>query len=318
MANTYTNVDLDEIMNELVLGFQTQYPDIRAFSTHHENGPANPGDTARVQTVALGNAAEAYNGSNGYDMNAYTQDMTTIGVDVALSSRFVGGFYVDDADTSKRRTPAREWADMVHEQIHKKLIDFATTGITLATYDAAVFTGAATTFVLDDLTDIAKALSAARIRPQDRILVLDPSYVIELAGDAGVEDLSKSGDRVPLYEAQVTRLKSMEVIPCHDINANGQNLVGWAGSRKGIQLVSAQLGDRDSVTGVPGVDNGEYVDYVQDIEINGVSSGLGLNVYVWRESKFRRTHYTFEWFGGKALLEDTQLGTQPIHRIVSA
>lgn len=321
MANTYTNVDLDEILNEMVLGFQTSYPGIRAFGTSHNQGPANPGDNARVQVVKPGNAAEAFDATAKYDIAHanYTQGMTTIGVDIALNTRFIGGFYVDDADTSKRRTPAAEWASMVHEQMHKKLVDFVTTGIDNATYGAAALTSTAANFDLGDMTTLQLKRNALKISPQESVLAIDPDYIAELASSTGLEDISASGDPAPLYDGMVRqRIKGFSIVPLDDINANAQNLVGWIGARQGIQLASAQLGDPASVGGVPQVDNGEFIAYVQDMPINGVSSNIGLNVYVWRESAARRTHYTFEWFGGKALLTSTQLGTHPIARIVSS
>lgn len=321
MANTYSNVDLDEIMNEVVLGFQIDYPAVPRFATVHNWGPAKSGDNARVQTVQLSNPAEAFNATDQYDLGGsnYTTEQSTIAVDVALSTHFITGFYVDDADTSKRRTPAREWALMVNEQIHKKLIDFTTTGITNGVYGAAGLTSTSANFDLDDMTTLAHKRTALKIPRRSSVLVIDPTYVTELASVTGLQDISASNDPRPLYEAQTApRVKGFEIIECEDINGNSENLVGWIGDKRGIHVVSAQIGDPGDLQGVPQINNGEMVQYVEDYPVNGVSSGIGINVYVWRESQKRRTHYTFSWFGGKALLTSTQLGTHPISRIVSS
>lgn len=323
MANTKTNLDIDEVLNQIVLGFQTDYPSIPRFATTHDNGPAVSGDKARVQTVQLGNAAEAFNATDQYNLGGsnYTTEMSTVGVDVTLDQKFITGFYVDDDDTSKRRAPAREWAQMVNEQIHKKLVDYVTTGINTATYGADAVTSTAANFDLDDMTTLALKRNALRISPRNSFLCIGPDYVTELASVTGLEDASASMSTRPLYEGEIgPRIKGFEIIPCYDINTNSTtNLVGFIGDKRGIHVVSAELGDPGSdLAGVPQISNGEMIQYVADYPVNGVSSGIGINVYVWRESQKKRTHYTFTWFGGKTLLTATQLGTHPLAIIASS
>lgn len=99
--------------------------------------------------------------------------------------------------------------------------------VTAANYGAAVFTGAASTFDVDDVIDMKATLTAAKWPSLGRGIIIDPTYTASLAKDmnstGGIATFGVDANGNP---RTFPTLAGFSFAETNVIPANGENLVG--------------------------------------------------------------------------------------------
>lgn len=112
--------------------------------------------------------------------------------------------------------------------------------VTTANYGAAIFTGAASDFDVDDTIDMKQALTIAKWPATGRGIIIDPTYTGGLAKDmnanGGIATFGRDANGAPLT---FPTLNGFSFAESNIIPANGENLKGMVVAQGGSAILTA-------------------------------------------------------------------------------
>jgi hypothetical protein len=228
MANTI-NAGLNDkiLVQEGLEAFKAGLAPIRAFSLDLRDEARRKGETVVVPLITgmtAGDFADDYETGNS-SLSAKT---------VTLSVSSFRSFHLTDTEASKtsvevQMLQAREAA----HSVAKKVVLEAWSKITASAYGAAAFTGAASGFDADDVTDVAGACDDADMPEENRVLILSRAYHTALLKDSSLKDASASGSNAPLREGATGRLAGFEVFKSTIVPGNIPRPWRWQSAPSG-------------------------------------------------------------------------------------
>ncbi len=216
-------LNLDVILDSALTAFGKGLLAIIAFSTVFRNVQLKGTNKIAVPYYPIETAT-----SRDYDGTYKFGDTDTELVDVTVNKRKYQSMAFSSAELA--RTPALN-PEKLGELKGRKLAEDVVTDIlsivTNANFGAAIFTGAASTFDLDDVADMRTVLDVANWPKSGRNLILDTNYDGALVKDDPLLYASLSGTSDQMRSGLVKPMMGFDgYYPTNMIPANGENLKG--------------------------------------------------------------------------------------------
>lgn len=296
-----TDLQRNVILQEIMTAFARRLLPIRAFSTVFQNVPLEGTNIVSVPYFPLVTAASTdWNASNGYVMGDGTQQAKT----VTVNKRKYQPLSVSSSELS--RQPAINLGRLAAQNADKLGYDVFSDVLSVvvsATYGAASFTGAASTFDSSDIADLKGVADVANWPDMGRALIIKSAYDVNVLKDSGVKAAYAFGSAEPIRLGRVPSILGFDYFVCENIPANGQNLVGMISVPSGILFASAPVMPADEV-------RGQLANYQV---ITHPETGITLEYRRWGNADFDQRREVIECNYGYAAGE-----TAAIKRLVSA
>lgn len=254
MANTW-NAAATVIARTGFKAFNAGLAPLSAFTSDFsaEAGSYNEAITTRI--VPVSDAAVSLVSTAGSDRSSAThviKDITTTGITVTLNQDPISGFTITDNEAAVIASGAMEdTKQMVIAQkayaVANFILNYVFNLITNANFSTAIFTGAASTFDLDDVVDHASTLKQTHKWNLDMptFLIAQPAYVAPLKKDSAVQDLSASG--IPVVgTGELRRVDKFSVIEAPTLPPSGgtpesENLTAFYAQKPAISMAMRAL-----------------------------------------------------------------------------
>jgi len=318
MANTWNGMTFTNIARAGFRAFNARLISMGVFTTDFSSDLADQGTVVNTRIVPVSQAAvDLQTGTadtgNRADANVI-EDITTTTVAVTLNQQPIAGFSLTDEEAHEIGRGV--WEDTRNKLITQKayavadhMMDYVFNLITNANFGAAVHTGTAANFDMDDVVDIGTSLeeSSKWSFMGEESLVLKPSYVGALKKDSAIQDLSASGLPVvqngdlDRYQVDRFRVVSAPTLPPSGGTPASENLTGFVAKPAGIAIamraVRAQAPE-------------QLMAYeVMTDEVTGAT----LVYRAWYSENYGKVYHTFETLYGASKGQ-----AEALKRIVSA
>lgn len=289
------------ILQEIVTAFARRVLPLRAYSTVFRDVPLDGTNIVSVPYFPLVTAASTdWNASNGYVMADGTQQAKT----VTVNKRKYQPLSVGSSEIA--RQPALNLGRLAMSNADKLGYDVFSDVLSVvvsATYGAASFTGAASTFDSSDIADLKGVADVANWPDMGRALIIKSAYDVNVLKDSGVKAAYAFGSAEPIRLGRVPSILGFDYFVCENIPANGQNLVGMISVPSGILFASSPILPADEV-------RGHLASYQV---ITHPETGVTLEYRRWGNADFDQRREVIECNYGYAAGE-----TAAIKRLVSA
>lgn len=205
--------------------FTKKLTPLNAFSTSFSDTAADPGATIKVLRETYPDQAVATKSSH----TAYSvQDADSTTISMTLGQPIYVSYAVDDVDVASSSVVNIEaFAGGKGNHLANGVLQTVWDDITAANFGSAAFTGAASTFDIDDVYDIKDAMDDADVPEDNRSLVLSNAYATALLKDNTITNNPNAGD-MPLRSGSLGRLAGFDIFTSNVVPDNSQNLVGFA------------------------------------------------------------------------------------------
>ena len=318
MANTWNGMTFTNIARAGFRAFNKRLMSLRAFSTDFSADLAEQGTIVNTRIVPVSDAAVdlqtgvAGTAGDREDTNII-KDITTSAVAVTLNQQPIAGFALTDEEAMQIGSGV--WADTKNKLLQQKawavanaVLNYVFNLVTNASFGAAIFTGAASTFDLDDAVDISTALKGTHgwdLSDNEVAMILNSTYYGALKKDNAIQDLSASGIPVAQYgtlsRIDQFMLHEAPTLPPAGGTPASENLVGMVAKSSAIAIamraVQAQAEDKL-----------EFFEIMTD-----PVTGATLVYRAWYKPSLGKMYHTFETLFGA-----TAAQTEALKRMVSA
>ena len=300
MGNTWNGMTYTNIARAGFSAFMKKLTPLSAFTTDFSSEVREQGTAVATRIVPASSAAVSLStatgsGGAGGDRSHGNAvgDIATTAVTVTLNQDPVRGFYLTDEEAGQ--IGASVWEDTKSKLIAQTayavathMVNYAFNLVTNASYSTAIFTGAASTFDLDDVVDAAASLVEDHSWDLDvpTYLVLKPSYIAALKKDNAIQDLSASG--IPVVgTGNLYQIDRFIVVPAATLPPSGgtpasENLVGFVAQKPAIAIAQRVVDSQAS-------DRLEAFEVMQDPD-----SGATLVYRAWYKPETGKIYHTFE------------------------
>lgn len=238
MANVIdSDLQLDLILDTALEAFKQLVTPLALVSTVFRNVPLKGTNKVLVPYYPLETAASKdFNGTYVFDKGTEVQKK-----EVTVNKRK----YQPLSFTSEEfnRQPAFDpetFGRLKGEKLALDVLADIFSIVTAANYGAAIFTGAASAFDVDDTIDMKATLTAAKWSPIGRGIIVDPTYTAGLAKDmnsgGGIATFGRDANGAALT---FPTLNGFSFAESNIIPANGENLVGMVVHGGGSAILTA-------------------------------------------------------------------------------
>lgn len=269
MANTIAaGLKLDVILDEALRAFAKEMLPIKSFSTAFYDQPLAGTDKVSVPYFPLESAASTdFNGTYAFG-NTEVQLR-----DVTVNKRKYQSMAFTSSELARQpQLRPEEYGRVKGQKLAEDVITDILSLVTIANYGAAGFTGAASTFDSDDVSDLAMACTNAKWPRIGRSLILSPAYYNALLKDKSIKTSpSVSVTEQALLAGQVPQLAGFNVHETLLIPGNAENLVGMAVYSSAILVAFSPIAPAQDVLDV-------LTDYRA---VTDPASGLTLEYRAW-------------------------------------
>jgi len=203
MANTWNNMTFTNIARAGFKAFTKKLAPLGVFTTDFSADLVEQGTIVGTRLVPVSDAAvdlqdTSSGGSGDRESSNIIKDISTTAITVTLNQQPIAGFSLTDEEAAQIGSGV--WEDTKNKILQNKawavanfVLDYCFNLIVKATYTTAVFTGAASTYDMDDVVDHGVAASTAGWGTDNNYLTLVPEYLGALKKDNHIQDLSASG-----------------------------------------------------------------------------------------------------------------------------
>lgn len=301
MANTLGTTNADVIAQEALKQLKARLPILGQIAADHSDKGAKFNERVVVHEVAAATAID-FNTTNGYAPSNRTQ--VDIPVTINKHKHHTYGIGVQEASSSRVDLIARFALNAAYA------IGSAIVSDLFALVLAAAFTNKTTKalgagndgFDRKVLLGIGSALSKRGVEPFGRFCVLNGDYFASLMNDSQLmEMLVLSGQKV-LGGTELPTIHNFGVSEFVDLPANGENLVGIAGTRTSLAFA----------TRIPD-DPGEGFSNVSIRVVTEAETGISIQVREWYDANLGMFKRSYTLMYGVAVGQ-----TDGLQRIVSA
>ena len=296
MANTIGTTKGDLIAQQALTTLLARIPLLTQITTSFGASTANFNQRVVTHTVTAGSAS-SFNVATGY----VPANRTQTDVPVTIDKHYYHAFAVNDQEASESTINLIErFAPTAAHALGKQIADDLFALVTAANY-ANSTTSAAGAFDRPKVVDISKAMNDRNVMLDGRFMILAPGHYANLFKDTSIvsTDFGASGDAQsgmissPVHGFAVSEYSALP--------GNGENLVGIAGVRESLCLVTR-------IPELPQERSGGRLSVVT--EPNTGLSVLVRQFYNWR---IGQEEYAFTLMYGVA-----KANTGTLQRIVSA
>ena len=307
MANTWAGMTFVNIATKAFNVFKQRVIPLYAFTTDFSADVASQGTQVTTRIVPASSAAQDLQNSYTGNRAAAAADTTTEAVTVTLNQQPIVGFNMTDEEAGQ--IGAGVWQDTRQNLITNKInmladfvLDYVFRLIINANFSNVAFTGAASTYDIDDVVDIGTTLSTANW-PMGTLpvyMVLQSAYFDALKKDNAVQDLSASGIPVQMQgDAALRKLDDFILIKAPTLPPAGtptsEHLTGFVARPEAIAIamrpVESQAADK-------------LMWYQTLVDPD---SGLSLVYRAWYDAGYGKVYHTFETLFGAAKAYTTAL-----------
>lgn len=210
-----------------------------AFSTNFSPENVNEGDDIDVGYIPLAAAARDFGGTYTVQASDYQKKRVTIN-----KHKYVSWGLSDTDLYSKSLVTLQQQARQKAFALASAVLADVLSPVTLANYGAAVFTGAASGFDLDDVADIRTAVVKAKWPMGARNMILGADYYGAVCKDNTFQDASAAGGTSTRETGKLPNLYTFSMFESEAIPANGENLVGFANMPSALAVAMRYLQPR--------------------------------------------------------------------------
>lgn len=245
MANSITGINDDIIASAALDAFIKKMTPLMAFSRNFSSDAAKPGDKVSVfRETYPPDAAEDKTTHAAYTV----QDADSDAVEISLGQPKYVSWALDDTEiASSSVLNIERYGRGKGNHLATAVLQNIWAVITNANFGAAGFTGAATTFDVDDVFDLKDAMDDDNAPEDGRSLILSNAFATNLLKDNTLQTNPNAGDGA-LREGSVGRIAGFDVYTSNVIPANGEQLAGFSCVPDGIAVAMRYLQPQDGHT----------------------------------------------------------------------
>jgi hypothetical protein len=233
-TNTLGGVNLAALAEQSLDCLVDVLPRLQVFSTDFSADIASAGESVSTRVATQPTSASL---ATGYAANA--QNSTTSAKTVTLGAVTGSVLGFSDAEWSKSNINLYDvFLKPGINAVANDMIDDVLAVITAANFGAAAFTGAAAGFDEDDVADIGKVLTDAKVPKGSRSLVLSTAYYNALLKRDAVKLAYAIGGTEAIRQGIIPNISGFQVLEYTDIPSNSENLVGFACAPQGIIIAA--------------------------------------------------------------------------------
>jgi len=212
MANTWSGMTFVNIARKGLSVFKERLIPVNMFTTDFSPDVASQGTQVRTRLVPASTAAADLTGTYSGSRYSAAQDTETTAKTITLNQQPIVGFNLTDEEAGEIGSGV--WDDTKNRIITTKVnalgdfvLDYLFNLITASNYSNVAFTGAASTFDLDDVVDIGDTLADANwpVGSLPIFMALKSTYFGAVKKDSAVQDLSASGIPVVMKGSPAVR-----------------------------------------------------------------------------------------------------------------
>ena len=230
---------LDKILTTALVALKRVILPLRAFSVVFKDVPLNGTDIVQVPFIPLEAAASTdFDQDDGY----ITGDGSVNARPVTINKRKYQALGITGRQLA--REPVLEIEKILvkkAEKLGEDVIADIFSAVTLANFGAAVFTGAASAFDSDDITDIRTACADAMWPEMGRSLVLNTSYDGHLMKDSAIKNALNFGGSEAIREGRIPQILGFGYHAAPVLPGNSENLVGFAALESAVLAAFAPI-----------------------------------------------------------------------------
>lgn len=277
MPNTLSGINLAKIANKSLDFMARQFLPLQAF---HRDFSEEIKDQGESITTRVASAVTAVDVSGGYT----AQNVVTTPITVTLNQNPGFPWAFTDAEIYKAANNfdwlMKIFVEPATESVVKAILDYSFAIFTAANFASSV-TKTAGQFDADVVADNAVTLTTNKAPKTERATIVLPTYYGNVAKDATVEDLSKSGSAEALRDMKVSRLRGFSMFEYTDIPTNGENLAGVS-----LHPSALAMAARSQIT--PPEFSGRVENITEPV------SGLPLQWRIWYDANNKKTMLSVE------------------------
>jgi hypothetical protein len=233
-TNTLGGVNLAALAERSLDTLVDVLPRLQVFSTDFSADIATAGESVSTRVATQPSSASL---ATGYATNAQNSTTTAKTVTLGAVTGSVLGF--NDAEWSKSNINLYDiFIKPGINAVANDMIDDALALITSANFSTAAFTGASAGFDEDDVADIGKVLTDAKVPKGNRSMVLSTAYYNALLKRDAVKLAYAIGGTEAIRQGVIPNISGFQVMEYTDIPSNSENLVGFACSPQGIIIAA--------------------------------------------------------------------------------
>jgi hypothetical protein len=296
-ANTIdAGLKREKILNIFIEAFKTALLPFSAFSTDMTAEPLTEGDEVSVPYVPVSAAARVFAGTYVIQDTDWQKKKVTVDQHQYVSMG------LSDKDVMK--TPfatLEQQARMKAYQLAKAVLLDVFGIVTVANYGAAVFTGIASGFDLDDVADIRTACVKAGWPAGARSLIMAADYYGAVIKVDTFQNVNQAGSAAVRETGKLPVLYGFTPFECENIPANGENLVGAAAYPSAMGVAMRYLQPQPGNT------------YFDARALTDPETGITVGFRDWYDNDTGTRKQVFEALWGKSVIEPAAL-----KRMVSA
>lgn len=237
------------ILSDMLRAFQRRLINLGIFSTVYSNIPLRTeGGTAKVAVPYFPlstTASTNFVAGNGYDTEVDTEDGAK---DLTLNKRKYQRFsYSSETMSRQPYFNVAQHLVMKGEQLAVDVWTDVLSVVTNANFGAAVFTGLAAAFDIEDVIDLRTKANQADWPDVGRSLALDATYEGALLKVQNILSVQDSGSTEAIRDGSVSRLAGFGIVPSPRIPANAENLVGFITMPSAVLCATAPIEPSEGV-----------------------------------------------------------------------
>ena len=288
MSNTLGTTNADVIAQEALKALQASLPILGQIATDHSKQNARWGESVIVHEVAAAAAAD-FNPATGYVASARTQvdipvtlnkhkhHTYSVGVQEASSSRvdLIKRFGLNAAYALGAAVVGDLCALIVAENFANKTVVDLGAGEDGFTRKSAIRVG--------------KALSKRGVPGMGRFMLLNPDYYGSLSMDITTLQVMLAAGAEAVQSGKLPNVHGFDVSEFVDLPANGEDLVGFAGTRTSLAFASR----------IPD-DPGQGQPNVRISTVTDEATGLSLQVREWYNADLAKFYRAYTLMYGVA------------------
>jgi len=271
LTNTLGGYSIGQIAQETIEPLMVAMFPFRAITTNFSDEIAQSGSTVATRLPTLPTFASL---ATGYSTNAQNATLTSKTCTLGEPTGAVLGFSDFEYSVASIDLGSTFIRPLVNGVANDAMDDVLAL-CTQATFSTAAFTGAASTFDSDDVSDLAKTLSNNNVPRDARFLILEPDYINALRKDNALLANTYGGTE-NIRDGRVPRLFGFDVYEYSDVYDTA-NEVGFCGHKSSLLIASR-------VPAVPSNFPGEIA------TVTDPESGFSLQIRRWYSADDGR-HY---------------------------
>src|SRR5260221_2183988 len=222
-TNTWTNTSTVILTNAILEAFTAAIQPLTSFASDFSAAAAQRGSAVRVLYIPSQGA-----GASDFARSYSAGNTTAQGVDVVINKHQFVSLGVNDVEIAVNNLiRIEQFGKQFGYLLAKSVLQDIWSIVTNANYGTAIFTGASTTFDVNDLIAIKTSIDNLFWPEFDRLAVLAPAYYNGLLGDEAARLAYAIGSTMPAQQSKLTQIVGFTLKQNALVSANAENLVGF-------------------------------------------------------------------------------------------